>query len=462
MYFKLTYLFTPDKAMQGASMAGGHGVFTIGQTPSCKLSMPEADAVAPVVMAAILPQQDGQGWYVTRKTDFYDIFVNGSPLAVAQELHHGDRFRFLIGGQATELLFEVCEGDYDDSTGMVYKPQKASSRTMVVAIALALVALMAVVWALFIGQEKHLDLAHADLSQYEQSIYHITTDSVELLCDTIIDGQHQMVSLEHVALENSEAGTCFLTDGGLFVTARHCVEPWITDEQWDGLDWSASMPVAVRLANIAETHNRLGQSSSTYHVRAHSVVSRGFEHYQFHSTDFCMNKKRDQVVQLGTDSSPIFYRTIIPLATRRDMELGDFAYVSAPDGIVGNISLCTKEDLHSFEHQAYKAIVAIGFPVNDNATADVISQVQGTCQHIEFGTDSLPIGCIQMSAPVNKGNSGGPILAYVGQELKAIGIVSKSDARAQQGLFWAVPTTEVVNLFQQGGQLPEDTIYFRR
>ena len=67
-----------------------------------------------------------------------------------------------------------------------------------------------------------------------------------------------------------------------------------------------------------------------------------------------------------------------------------------------------------------------------------------------------------MSAPVNKGNSGGPVLAYVGDQLKAIGIVSKSDARAQQGLFWAVPTTEVVSLHEQGGQVPEETVYYRR
>lgn len=461
MYFKLTYQTTPDKAMTGASIGGGHGVFTIGQTPSCRLRLPEADDAAPVVMAAILPLPNDRGWYVTRKTDYYDISVNDTPLHIARELKQGDRITFCIGGQTTTLLFDVCEGDYDDSTGIVYKSQKGSSRTTMVAFALGIVALMAVIWALFIGQQKHLDLAHADLSQYEQSIYHITTDSVELLCDTVIDGQRQIISLEHLALENNEAGTCFLTDSGLFVTARHCIEPWITDEQWDGLDWSASMSAAVRLANIAETHNREGYGA-TYSVRAHSIVSRGLEHYHFHSNDFCMNKSRDQVVRLGTDRNPIYYRTIIPLATRRDMELGDFAYVPAPDGIKGNISLCTKQDLLTFEQQAYKAIVAIGYPVNDNATVDVISQVLGTCQHIEFGTDSLPIGCIQMSAPVNKGNSGGPILAYVGRELKAIGIVSKSDARAQQGLFWAVPTTEVVNLHNLGGVIPEDTVYYRR
>lgn len=460
MYFKLTYLSTPDKAKTGASIAGGHGPFAIGQTPSCRLPLPEAADEAPMVMATILPEGEGK-WYMTLKTDCHPVSINGTPLLVAQALNDGDRLTFSPDGQnATELLFEVCQGDYDDSTGIVYKPQKSSLRTTIVAAALGVAAIVAVVWALT-GQQQQLDLNHADLTQYEQSIYHITTDSVELLCDTIIDGQHQLVSLEHLALENAEAGTCFLTSEGLFVTARHCVEPWITDEQWDGLDWSASMPDAVRLANIAETHNREGHGS-TYIVRAHSVVSRGFEHYHFHSTDFKMNKSRDQVVRLGTDRQPIYYRTIIPLATRRDMELGDFAYVPAPEGITGNISLCTKDDLHTFEAQAYKAIMAIGFPVNDNATADVITKVPGTCQHIEFGSDGLPIGCIQMSASVNKGNSGGPILAYIGKALKAIGIVSKSDARAQQGLFWAVPTTEVVSLYELGGEIPEDTVYYRR
>lgn len=461
MYFKLTYHTSPVRENVGDYVVGGRGVLYIGQTPSCKLPLPEVSGAAPLVMAAILPADGGQQWYVTRKTDCYEILLNGNPLHIAQPLSKGDRLTFNDGEHTTVLTFDVCRGDYDAATGAVYQHNTKSSRISLAAIILCLAALGVAFWALLGGFRQQMDLAHADLSLYEQSIYHITTDSVELLCDTIIDGQPHTVSLEHTALENSEAGTCFLTDQGLFVTARHCVEPWITDEQWDGLDWGTSMPAAVRLANIAETHNRQGHTSR-YFVRAHSVVSRGAEHYEFHSTDFHINKSRDQVLRLGTDANPIYWRTIIPLATRRDMELGDFAYVEAPAGIAGTISLATTADLHTFEQQTYKAIMAIGFPVNDNATADVISQVLGNCQHIEFGTDSLPIGCIQMSALVNKGNSGGPILAYIGSELKAIGIVSKSDARAQQGLFWAVPSTEVVRLYEIGGEVPEDTVYYRR
>lgn len=461
MYFKLTYHTTSLKEKTGDSVVGGRGILYIGQTPSCKLPLPETADAAPVVMAAVLPADNKNSWYITRKTDYYDISVNGEPLHVARQLEKGDRLTFSDGQHTTVLRYDVCEGDYDAATGAVYQPHRDNRRSILATVAICLVTLAIALWALIGSRQQQQDLAHADLTSYEQSIYHITTDSVELLCDTIIDGQPRTVSLEHVALENSEAGTCFLTDGGLFVTARHCVEPWITDEQWDGLDWSASMPVAVRLANIAETHNREG-NGCRYSVRAHSVISRGPEAYDYHSTDFAMNKSRDQVLRLGTDDTPIYWRTIIPLATRRDMELGDFAYVQAPDNITGNISLCSKDDLQAFEQQTYKAIVAIGYPQNDNATSDVISQVQGTCQHIEFGTDSLPVGCIQMSAPVNKGNSGGPVLAYVGDQLKAIGIVSKSDARAQQGLFWAVPTTEVVSLHEQGGQVPEETVYYRR
>lgn len=461
MYFKLTYHSTPVREKVGDYVVGGRGVLYIGQTPSCKLPLPEVSDAAPLVMAAILPVEGKEAWYITRKTDSYEILVNGEPLHIARSLKKGDRLTFNDGEHTTILMFDECRGDYDAATGAVYQHHAASRRINLAAIVLCIAALGVALWALVGGHRQQQDLAHADLTLYEQSIYHITTDSVELLCDTIIGGQHHTVSLERHALENSEAGTCFLTDQGLFVTARHCVEPWITDEQWDGMDWDTSMPVAVRLANLAETRNRQG-GGRRYSVRAHSVVNRGAEHYEFHSTDFHFNKSRDQVLRLGTDANPIYWRTIIPLATRRDMELGDFAYVEAPAGIVGNISLATAADLHTFEQQAYKAIMAIGFPVNDNATADVISQVLGNCQHIEFGTDSLPIGCIQMSALVNKGNSGGPILAYIGEELKAIGIVSKSDARAQQGLFWAVPSTEVVTLHDIGGEMPEDTVYYRR
>ena len=67
-----------------------------------------------------------------------------------------------------------------------------------------------------------------------------------------------------------------------------------------------------------------------------------------------------------------------------------------------------------------------------------------------------------MSAPINRGNSGGPIIAMIENDVKVIGIVSKADGRANQGMFWAVPVTEVLNMHRRGDKVDEDSEMYRR
>ena len=67
-----------------------------------------------------------------------------------------------------------------------------------------------------------------------------------------------------------------------------------------------------------------------------------------------------------------------------------------------------------------------------------------------------------MSAPINRGNSGGPIIALTRNGVKVIGIVSKADGRANQGMFWAVPITEVIDMHMHGDKVDIDSVIYRR
>ena len=49
-------------------------------------------------------------------------------------------------------------------------------------------------------------------------------------------------------------------------------------------------------------------------------------------------------MRLGTRQEEIYWRTIFPIAHRRDMELGDFAYLKT-DALCGTISLASVEDI---------------------------------------------------------------------------------------------------------------------
>lgn len=460
MYYQLTYRSSADKKQVGDFYLCGEKPMDIGQTNSCDIHLPESTAFESAVFATILPKQDKTGWLVIKRTDCHEVLVNGKRLRVCRPLENGDLVSFKIDEQVTS--FEVSlhdDGEYSAATGVVYKASKSSRKMQYLIAGIALVALLVASFSVFLRKDGNI-LRHANLDIYDASVYHIHVDSVYLIQDSLVDGKPTECILEKVALEQSTSGTCFLTDDSLFVTARHCVEPWITDENWNGISYDSKISPAVRLATIAETRNKeLGDEK--YSVKAHCIISKKMEQYEYYSSDFLFNKTRDQVVCLGTEKQPIYWRTIMPLASRRDMELGDFAYVKS-GGLKGNLKLADMEDMRRFDQQHDKDIVVIGFPVNDNHEDDICVKVFGNSQHIDFKNENTEIaGCIQMTAPINPGNSGGPILARIGGETKVIGVVSKADGQASQGTFWAVPVTEIRCLQQHGGMIV-DSLMFRR
>lgn len=460
MYFKLTYRQSSDKRQIGDFFLCGAQKLDIGQTKCCELRLPESSEFEPVVFATILCKQDGKGYSIIKRTDFQKLQINGKRLNICQSQKDGDLISFVIDGQTISLLFSMYnDGEYSASMGVVYKKNKSNRKIQYGIAAIAFLALLISALSMYFRRDYHI-LRHENLDVYDASIYHIYVDSVYLVQDSIINGKLEEQVLEAVALDRQVAGTCFLTCDSLFVTARHCVEPWINDEDWNGISYDDKMSPAVRLATMAETRNMLS-GEERYRVKAHCMISKGLEQYEYYSTDFHFNKSRDQVVCLGTDQHPIYWRTIMPLASRRDMELGDFAYVESK-GLKGNLQLADMKDMKAFRRQPDKDIVAIGFPLNDNQDESICVKVFGNSQNVEFTKDdSEIIGCIQMSAPINPGNSGGPVLAKIKDRILVVGIVSKADGQATQGTFWVVPSTEILSLKHRGGNMM-DTLIFRR
>jgi len=459
MYYRLTYIASSDKARIGDHILNGDRPLNIGQGATGNVQLPESEIYEPQVYATILQQEDGEYWYIVRRTDSHHISVNGNKVFVAQILQNGDVLSFDDGAIHAELKFEIFDdGEYDARSGFVYKPHKNNRLHLITAIGLALFALVLAAYGIML--QKQADIRHSDLSQFQQSIYHITVDSVYLICDG--------VTIDSIELADVAVGTAFLVkdgDDSLFITARHCIEPWINDEKWDGVSSKAKMSPEVRLATKAETENRLAEYNK-YVLRSHCIISKGFERYDYYSTDFFMNKTRDMVMRLGTMKEVIYWRTIFPIAHRRDMELGDFAYIKVTnltrDGNESLMSLAAWDDIKEFTKSKNHDIAVIGYPLNDN-DADEVSVVYGNHTGLAFN-DSItePVGCLQMSALINRGNSGGPVVALIGNKIKVIGVVSKADGRADQGMFWAVPVTEILNMRRQGNKIEEDSVIYRR
>jgi len=459
MYYRLTYTASSSKERLGDIVQNGNKPLIIGQADSCNVQLPESDRYEPQVYATILQKESGDCWYVVRRTDCHHVAVNGVEVSAAQILQRGDKLSFSDGTVHAELLFETFDdGEYDAASGIVYKKHKSNKWGYVAAIVLGVMALGLATYGVLSPRQP--DLRHSDLNQYGKSVYHVAVDSVYLLCDGI--------AVDSIELAEVAAGTAFLAldgDDTLFVTARHCIEPWINDEEWDGVSSKAKMSPEVRLATKAETENRHA-GYDRYVLRSHCVISKGFERYDYNSTDFFMNKSRDMVMRLGTAMEAIYWRTIFPIAHRRDMELGDFAYIKAEklSSENGNplMKLAEWDEIKDFTKSRNHDIAVMGYPLNDN-DADDVSVVFGNHTGLAFD-DSIqkPVGCLQLSAPINRGNSGGPVVAMIGTDVKVIGIVSKADGRANQGLFWAVPATEVIAMHRHGDEVEQDSVTYRR
>ena len=443
MYYRLTYNNSWQGHKAGDGILCAKRPLDIGQTAACDVAIPESDLYEPLLFATILPLES-DGWCIVRRTDSFDITVNGKPLMSALQLHDGDSICFSGFGNAVQFTFNIRkDSDYDDASGVVvyHQPRR---RALAIASIVTVVALLVACYAIYSSRNNN-GIHNVNLDSYNASVYHIVTDYVMLVKDTIIEGVVDEIVVESAAFENPLSATCFLTDDGKFVTARHCIEPWVADESWDGA-FEMAMPAEVRLAVLAETANRNGEGK--WRVRTHCTISRDGESYEYLSDDFFINREHDLVLQLGSRERPLWLRTIIPVANRRDMELGDLVYVESPKGLKGAFAMADIEDLNRFDQQTNRDIAILGYPQKENDN-EALTLTFGNGQHIALdGVSSRIKGCIQMSAQINQGNSGGPILALIGNKIKVIGIVSKVDIYASQGTFWAVPATEITHATQ--------------
>lgn len=468
MYYRLNYIASSVKNRKGDCFMNGKKPLSIGQGMNCDIQLPDSDLYEPQVFASVLYSESGDGWLIIRRSDCCHIMVNGKELSIARNLDNGDVISFSDDTADEVFRFEMFDdGDYDGNSGFVYKKHKGNRLVVAMTIIMSVLALGIAAFSIVFSNRK--DLRRYDWGQYKSSVYQITVDSVCLICDSIVDGSRQSVVVEETDLEQAFVGTAFLcldhdTGDTLLVTARHCVEPWINDEKWDGNSDISKMSPEVRLSTMAENGNRHA-GYDKYVLRAHCILSRGLERHEYYSTDFFMNKSRDLVMRLGTPEKPIYWRTILPIAKRRDMELGDFAYtkVKGMNTAKGNalISLAKWDEIVAFTKSDNRDIAVMGFPLNDNDVNNA-TVVYGNYMELEINDSvRVPNGCLKLSALINRGNSGGPVFARIGNETKVIGIVSKADGRAEQGLFWAVPITEVTALHSKGDTI-EDTELFRR
>jgi hypothetical protein len=363
----------------------------IGQTAECDLRLPSHPEYADCCYAVIVREDDG--WMLIRQETDATISVNGKRLQLMERLNDGDKIAF----DHTLVEFSVIEG-----RPQVNYVSGQSSYLLWSFMTVIGLTLCGVVFYLF-----HIKVdVYSTFADEITSIYSIRSDSLIVLRNS--------EPLDTICLGQNYVGTGFVTDDGYFVTARHCVEFWLAEEDELKTNYSEISSKAIRYAIDAESDTTLQLISKV------SIFSSGGELKGiFSSEDFTMDKENDLIYEYGTVTKPYLWRSVVGKYENHQAELGDVAVMKWKSP--GSIHL--DDGMTPIPHDAM--LYGFGYPQSEKASNDLIYQsgrLFGYNPHNKFDYFACDV-------EFRKGLSGGPVFLLRNTSLQqskaVVGITSR-------------------------------------
>lgn len=444
-YYSLTFRTTCLDRKFGDKILNSDCPLTIGQKRTEDIVLPCSPDLLPETFATILPEPGKNRWCIVRRTDFYDIKINGEPLTYAKVLQDGDVITFHIAEKPVKLLFHICDDEhYSSGNGITYSKVRLTRKSLV-AYSLLMLLLVSVV-SLVPMYLRHLETFNSDdLFAMSSSVYQINVDSVMLQMHTPDDADGEYHTVDSRMPDESSYGTCFFTKDSLCVTARHCVEPWLAYEGWTGDENIKDLPTEVQWTIMSE-RSQEEDADTLYRVISHCSVMDGDSCICSFTSDQCkIDRSRDEIIHLGSQQLP--WRAIFPLFNRRDVELGDFAFLKSQ--VRGDLTLAESKKVEAFAPS--KDCRLVGYPKENTIRRTV--QEGRILDALELGKGKEAEECIRLEVRGNDGDSGGPVIVKSKGHLYVVGILSKKDDH-HDGIFFAVPITEITNYKENKDEAP--------
>lgn len=403
----------------------------IGETADCDVRY-EAGELQPDYFATIIQNEDGKSWRIVKRSQYIDIYIAGKgAIGYAHLLTDGDII--LFGNCPMTLCFHThYDGQYNK------KDSKAKQKLWTF---IAGSILLAVVFTSLFIQTKDA-ISEQEVLPLETSIYLVKVDSVKQVL--MVHGLENYAKRSKVFVGDGPAGTAFLTTDGKLVTARHCVEYWISKN----IDLTTKMENmsdddVAKWAIEAETFNQHHpqDADSVWRLKVWFTFFNylGEKKYSFASTDtrVHINTENDGLFLLADFRNEYFWRSIRPYFENRKMELGDILWI---DGIEeeGKIALATTEEISAVQRGT--ELMICGYPMTGTGDKRMIAASGTIKSEPDIKSENL-----FFESNINHGFSGGPVLMKSKSSIVAIGVVSRVDS-VSNGLFkWAVPVTEMEN-----------------
>lgn len=429
----------------------------LGRDSRCQVQFDESFKTVSRRHAAIV--RDGENWKLIQLSQTNTTFLNGRPVQNEWYLQNGDEIQLSVNGP--KLGFIVPSGN-KSKTGSIglsrrlslfrqqaLKPYKTAMWAM--ASALVVVICLGVGYGIY-ANNKAEDII-AELTDSQKRIEILTEinnglredmrkqDSINKANASKIDYyRKQAVPVDvsaliakaksdvfyietHLYLElNDEiqdleyavTGTGFLLNNGCFVTARHCVEPWLYKSAFLKLNAACESSSAVKMHGVIYAYDENGLR------------------FTLRSDDFRMDRGRDVITSVELeDGSRLHVRIPFGENGERDM---DWAY--AKKDYKGNALPSGKllyDAAMSTNMKAGSEVHLLGYPgglgAGDGNNGKLVEPIYNRMTISRDGLNKR--GVITISQGADHGNSGGPLFALKDRKLYVIGILSGGTSQTE-------------------------------
>ena len=420
MIYSLKVLAGDRLAQKGTVVKGDCAPLTVGQCSDADVKITNDSPWEDANCFVVLKNDGFEGWHLARISRNVDLKVNGIPVDRIRYLHEKD----IISCGRIDFRFDILKSEKDFNGK--YEIIQSSIKRLWFGVACAFLLLSVSLASYVVSQNRNREIKAADLVSLEASIYRITVPYA-LLQEKQDDGS--IVTRDSIPVNTS--GTCFVTDEGFLVTARHCIEPWLNE----------SCPDELRLAaSHAITESIMSDDPQLRILCAVDVIDGGGNVIRYYSSEFKVNTDRDIIVNEGTRQAPLYMRRIHPSYHRRDCALGDIAVLKGTS-LPGRIELATAEILKGLKEG--DAIIVKGFEKSSVSHSKAASQ-KGEILHVPgVGADGIPDDGIMQNDPASSGDSGGPVFIRKHGHVYAISVYSRRDDYRRENSGWSVPVTEL-------------------